>query len=89
MNIRKSYRHFLVEKLLIVVLALDIRVQVAVVVGANLVVRAAASLVDGAIFLSLTSLCCHNSHLVTHSRRSANLCLYLSLQDDCISLWRE
>ena len=85
LDIRKSYGHFFVEKLLIVVLALDIRVQVAVVVGANLVVRAATSLVDGGIFLSLTSLCWHNSYLVTHSRRSSNLCLYLSLKDDCIS----
>ena len=85
LDIRKSHGHFLVEKLLVVVLALDIRVQVAVVVGAYLVVRVASSLVDGAIFLAITTLVWHNRHLVTHSRRSSNLCLYLSLQNDCIS----
>ena len=78
------------EKLLVVVLALDVRVEIAVVVGANIVVRAAArSLIDGSIFLAVTTLCGHNSYLVAHSHRGANFCLYLGLEDDSISLRRE
>ena len=73
------------EELLVVVLAFHVRIQIAIVVGADLVIRTAHHLVLWDCFLGFTLRHAYND-FIANTRSRANFCADCSLQDHRISL---